>query len=76
MDVEKAVTMLLEAVGWRVAKGIDDEIVRKGDSVGLKDSLSVDEKAFMTQYRSGKSFVRGLTRGSTRLRCQSPTARS
>ncbi|KAL2130258.1 hypothetical protein VTI74DRAFT_6697 [Chaetomium olivicolor] len=58
-DVEKAVAMLVSAVNWRQERRLEDDIIRKGDSVGLAKEQSADEKGFMAQYHSGKAYVRG-----------------
>ena len=59
-DVEKAVAMLVSALNWRCEQRLEDDIVRRGDSVGLAGKeQSADEKSFMAQYRSGKAYVRG-----------------
>ncbi|KAH6879516.1 CRAL-TRIO domain-containing protein [Thelonectria olida] len=58
-DVEKAMAMLTSAIDWRDEQRIDEDIVRTGESIGLKKTLSEDQNGFMMQYRSGKSFVRG-----------------
>jgi hypothetical protein len=61
-DVEKAVTMLVSALNWRQERRLEDDIVRRGDSVGLATTnkeQTADEKSFMAQYRSGKAYVRG-----------------
>jgi hypothetical protein len=58
-DVEKAITMLVSAVNWRHEQRIDDDIIRKGDSIGVAKEQSADEKSFMAQYHSGKAYVRG-----------------
>ncbi len=58
-DVVKAVVMLLSALTWREERQINTNIIGGGESVGLKSERSVDEEAFMMQYRSGKSYVRG-----------------
>lgn len=58
-DVIKAMDMLASAINWRNERQVDEEIVGKGESVAMKLSPTVDEEAFVTQYRSGKSYVRG-----------------
>lgn len=58
-DVVKAIEMLLSAITWRAERKIRTDIIQGGESVGLKPSRSPDEEAFMMQYRSGKSYVRG-----------------
>jgi hypothetical protein len=58
-DVLKAVNMLVSAVNWRGERRVDEAIVAGGESVGLKKAPTVDEEAFIMQYRSGKSYVRG-----------------
>ncbi|CAG9988674.1 unnamed protein product [Clonostachys byssicola] len=61
-DVEKGVAMLVSAVSWRQEARIEEDIVQQGEAVGLKESPSIEEKGFIDQYRSGKSFVRGVDR--------------
>jgi hypothetical protein len=58
-DVEKAVIMLVSALNWRHERRLEDDIVRKGDSVGLAETQSADEKSFISQYHSGKAYIRG-----------------
>lgn len=58
-DVEKAMIMLVSAINWRDERHVDEAIIRIGEDVGLKESPSVDDKGFIAQYRSGKSYVRG-----------------
>ncbi|KAH7161768.1 CRAL-TRIO domain-containing protein [Dactylonectria macrodidyma] len=58
-DVVKAVNMLASAVNWRIERRINTDLNREGESVGLKKTQTVDEEAFIMQYRSGKSYVRG-----------------
>lgn len=58
-DPEKAVSMLVAAVNWRGNMDVDGKVVRQGEAVGLKESPSKEDREFMEQYRSGKSYVRG-----------------
>lgn len=58
-DVDNGVTMLVSAVNWRDEIRIEETVNSCGESVGLKKSPTKDEKDFMAQYRSGKSYVRG-----------------
>ncbi|KAI0863421.1 CRAL/TRIO domain-containing protein [Xylaria cubensis] len=58
-DVEQAMIMLVSAVNWRVDRNMAEIVIRDGESVGLKENPSAGEKDFITQYRSGKSYVRG-----------------
>ena len=58
-DVEKAIIMLVSALNWRHERRLEDDIVHKGDSVGLAETQSADEKSFISQYQSGKAYVRG-----------------
>ncbi|KAL2019091.1 hypothetical protein VTK56DRAFT_10122 [Thermocarpiscus australiensis] len=58
-DVEKAMAMLVSALNWRHERRLEADIIRKGDSVGLAEEQSADEKGFMAQYHSGKAYVRG-----------------
>ncbi len=57
-DVEKAMAMLVSAVNWRIERNIAETIIRAGESVGLKKDPSADDQGFISQYRSGKSYVR------------------
>lgn len=61
-DVEKAVAMLVSALNWRHERHLEDDIVHKGDSVGLAEAQSADEKSFISQYQSGKAYIRGSDR--------------
>ncbi|KAI1810825.1 CRAL/TRIO domain-containing protein [Poronia punctata] len=63
-DVPKAMAMLVSAVNWRVQRNISGTIVRTGESVALKaaEEQSEDDKGFISQYRSGKSYVRSTDR--------------
>ncbi|EAQ84342.1 hypothetical protein CHGG_08356 [Chaetomium globosum CBS 148.51] len=63
-DVEKAVIMLVSALNWRHERRLEDDIVLKGDIMGLANTQSDDEKSFMAQYRSGKAYVRGSDKES------------
>ncbi|RGP78296.1 hypothetical protein FLONG3_3611 [Fusarium longipes] len=58
-DVVKAVDMFVSSINWREERQIQKTIIAGGESVGLKTTLTADEEAFMAQYRSGKSYVRG-----------------
>jgi hypothetical protein len=58
-DVIKAIEMLVSAIEWREERQINTDVIQGGESVGLKLTRSPDEEAFMMQYRSGKSYVRG-----------------
>jgi hypothetical protein len=58
-DVVKAVDMFVSSINWREERQIQRTIIAGGESVALKTSLTADEEAFMAQYRSGKSYVRG-----------------
>ncbi|KFH45055.1 Phosphatidylinositol transfer protein-like protein [Hapsidospora chrysogenum ATCC 11550] len=80
-DVEKAVIMLISAVDWRKEAKVDSSVVFHGEDVALKESPSVDEKSFIQQYRSGKSFVRGTDKAQRpvyiiRVRLHDPYAQS
>ncbi|KAI0903405.1 CRAL/TRIO domain-containing protein [Ustulina deusta] len=57
-DVEKGMAMLVSAVNWRIERNIAETIIRAGESVGLKKDPSADDQGFISQYRSGKSYVR------------------
>ncbi|KAJ2992244.1 hypothetical protein NUW58_g2230 [Xylaria curta] len=59
-DVEKAMAMLVSAVNWRVQRNMAETVIRVGESVGLKEDPSPDEKALISQYRSGKLYSRGM----------------
>ncbi|CEI70690.1 hypothetical protein FVEN_g824 [Fusarium venenatum] len=58
-DVVKAVDMFVSSINWREERQIQKTVIGGGEAVGLKTSLTPDEEAFMAQYRSGKSYVRG-----------------
>jgi hypothetical protein len=58
-DVVKAVDMLVSAINWREERRVNTEIVAGGEAVALKKSHTPDEEAFMRQYHSGKSYIRG-----------------
>lgn len=58
-DVELAMAMLVSALDWRAEHRIDEDVVLRGESVAHLAAPSADDKAFITQYRSGKSYVRG-----------------
>lgn len=58
-DIEKSLVMLVSAINWRDARDIEETIIHSGEDVGLKKDPSADEKAFIAQYSSGKSYVRG-----------------
>lgn len=55
-DVERAMAMLVSAVDWRVQRRMGESIIGAGESVGLKEHPSADDKGFISQYRSGKSY--------------------
>lgn len=59
-DVDKAIVMLVTMIDWRDQMDVDGLVVRGGESVAFKEKMSEDEEGFLLQYRSGKSFVRGL----------------
>ena len=61
-DVEPAMTMLVADLNWRNDRRIEETIIRDGDSIALKESPTNLEKEFVTQYRSGKSYIRGSDR--------------
>ena len=58
-DVQKGMEMLVSAINWRAERRINDDVIRKGESVALADKPSADDMGFINQYRSGKSYVRG-----------------
>ncbi|KAL2150486.1 hypothetical protein VTH82DRAFT_7049 [Thermothelomyces myriococcoides] len=58
-DVDRAVAMLVSAVGWRHERRLEADVIRRGDSPDESDD---DHKGFLAQYRSGKAYVRGSDR--------------
>ncbi|KAK9791691.1 hypothetical protein SCARD494_07480 [Seiridium cardinale] len=58
-DIEKAMTMLISAITWREERAIGTAVIHTGENVALEEEQSQDDKGFMSQYRSGKSYVRG-----------------
>ncbi|KAK9420689.1 hypothetical protein SUNI508_00780 [Seiridium unicorne] len=58
-DIEKAMTMLMSAITWREERAIGTAVIHTGENVALEEEQSQDDKGFMSQYRSGKSYVRG-----------------
>ncbi|KAI6777729.1 Phosphatidylinositol transfer protein-like protein [Emericellopsis cladophorae] len=58
-DVRQAMEMLVSALNWRDERRIDHDIIAKGESVGLQSEMSKDNQGFISQYQSGKSYVRG-----------------
>lgn len=80
-NVEKGVIMMISAVDWRSERKVDSELVFHGESVALKETLSTDDKGFMQQYRSGKSYVRGTDKAQRpvyiiRVRLHDPYAQT
>jgi hypothetical protein len=80
-DVRQAMVMLVSALNWREEIGIDETIIRDGESVILKDSPSKKDQEFMMQYRSGKAYTRGLDRQDRpvfviKVRLHDPTKQS
>lgn len=80
-DVKAAMTMFVSALNWRGERDIDNQTIHKGESVGLQDSRTADENGFMNQYRSGKSFVRGVDKENrpcyvVRVKLHDPKAQS
>lgn len=61
-DVEKGMVMLVSAIIWRLERNIADAIIYSGENVGLKKDPSDDDKGFIAQYRSGKSYVHATDR--------------
>ena len=66
-DIEKALVMVVSTMHWRAEEmHVDDDIVRKGEGVAVKDSTSSDPAVkkegadFMAQLRMGKSFLHGI----------------
>lgn len=58
-DVAKAVEMFVSSINWRDERKVQETIIGGGEAVGIKASPTAEEEAFMAQYRSGKSYVRG-----------------
>ncbi|RFN48458.1 hypothetical protein FIE12Z_7267 [Fusarium flagelliforme] len=58
-DVVKAVEMFVSSINWREERQVQKTIIAGGEAVGLRTNLTTDDEAFMAQYRSGKSYVRG-----------------
>ncbi|ETS75777.1 hypothetical protein PFICI_12721 [Pestalotiopsis fici W106-1] len=58
-DVERALAMLLSAVAWRDERRLDETVILTGESAALRADPTPDEAGFVSQYRSGKSYVRG-----------------
>ncbi|KAI1359094.1 CRAL/TRIO domain-containing protein [Xylaria arbuscula] len=56
-DVEKAMAMLVSAINWRLERNLAETVIHTGESVGLKKDPSADDQGFVSQYRSGKSYV-------------------
>ena len=82
-DVEKGVVMMISAVDWRHHRKVDSDLVFKGESVALKDKdkQTADDKGFIQQYRSGKSYVRGTDKAGRpvyiiRVKLHDPYAQS
>lgn len=66
-DVKKALIMLISTIRWRLLEvNIDDDIMRNGEHLALKQSKSSDPKEkkkgedFLMQMRMGKSFLHGV----------------
>ncbi|KAL4892659.1 CRAL/TRIO domain protein [Aspergillus ambiguus] len=66
-DVKKALIMLISTIRWRLLEvNIDDDIMRNGEHLAVKQSKSSDPKEkkkgedFMRQMRMGKSFLHGV----------------
>ena len=82
-DVDKGVIMMISAVDWRNERKLDSDLVLKGESVGLKpkDEQTDDDKNFIQQYRSGKSYVRATDKSGRpvyiiRVKLHDPYAQS
>jgi len=58
-DVVKAVEMFVSSINWREERQVQKTIIAGGEAVGLRADVTSDDQAFMAQYRSGKSYVRG-----------------
>lgn len=66
-DVDKALVMLVSTMNWRDTEmHVDDDIMLKGEEAMVEMSKSSDPKKkqlgedFMTQIRTGKSFLHGV----------------
>ncbi|KAG2418065.1 hypothetical protein HFD88_001165 [Aspergillus terreus] len=66
-DVKKALIMLISTIRWRLLEvNVDDDIMRNGEHLALKQSKSSDPKEkkkgedFLMQMRMGKSFLHGV----------------
>ena len=66
-DVKKALVMFISTIHWRLAEmHIDDDIMRNGEALAVKQSQSSNpnEKKtggeFMFQLREGKNYFRGV----------------
>jgi hypothetical protein len=73
--------MFLSALQWRIEKRIDEKVVRAGEAVALKEAPTPDDRDFLTQYRSGISYVRGGDREGrsvyiVKVRLHDPKAQS
>ncbi|KAI3318854.1 CRAL/TRIO domain-containing protein [Xylariaceae sp. AK1471] len=82
-DVEKAMNMLVSAINWRLERNLSETIIQCGESVSLKpeSERSADDKGFIAQYRSGKSYVHAADRENRliyiiRVRLHDPRAQS
>ena len=80
-DVEKAMVMLVSAINWRLERNLAETIIHTGESVGLKKELSADDQGFISQYRSGKSYVHAKDKENRlvyviRVREHDPSAQS
>lgn len=65
-DVEKALIMMISTMHWRLSDmHVDDDIMKNGEEVALKQSKSDDAKVkkegedFLTQLRMGKCYLHG-----------------
>ncbi|OHE98549.1 CRAL/TRIO domain-containing protein [Colletotrichum orchidophilum] len=75
-DVEKAFVMMISTMHWRLTEmKVDDEIMKSGEAGALEAAQNSDPKIkqlgedFMTQARSGKTFIHGLDKGGRPI-CQ------
>ncbi|KAI0431747.1 CRAL/TRIO domain-containing protein [Xylaria sp. FL1042] len=80
-DVEKAMIMLVSAINWRLERNLVEIIVHNGESVGLKKDPSADDQGFISQYRSGKSYVHSKDKENRivyviKVRLHDPSAQS
>jgi hypothetical protein len=82
-DVGRAMAMLVSAVDWRLEQRMAETVIGTGESVALRDEAerSADDRGFVAQYRSGKSYVHATDREGRlvyiiRVRLHDPRAQS